>query len=107
MNEIVSARTMASPRQTIRNKAACGTCAYWQIVAERSRDGYQDEGICRRRAPSAVPSADVCDQGEDAGGGRGLSAAWPRTFAEDDWCGEYRVFTVLGGRERVASAGAK
>lgn len=100
MNEIVSARTMASPRQTIRNKAACGTCAYWQIVTERSRDGYQDEGLCRRRAPVAMPSSDVAYDGTDGGGQQGLAAAWPRTFAESDWCGDWRVLSDLGGRDR-------
>ena len=74
----------------------CGACRYWQLAVDRSAEGYQDEGLCRRWAPIPVPSRDV-DYGDshvqmapiDKGGDSpGILVAWPRT-CEEDWCGEW------------------
>jgi len=70
-------------------KGACGLCVYWDLIRERKDEGLQDEGLCRRRAPVAIASADIDFEGEDASGVVGLLAAWPRTFGLD-WCGDYR-----------------
>ena len=86
--------------RAIARKAACGTCVYWQLVTSRSADGYQDEGLCRRRAPSAIPSTGVCGDGQGVGGEQGLLTAWPRTFSEGDWCGEWKVRGEYAGRSR-------
>ena len=79
---------------------ACGCCAYWDRVAVRGDEGFQDEGLCRRHPPVAIPSLEVGDNGNDPTGVRGLIAAWPRTFGESDWCGEYHGTFDLAGREQ-------
>ena len=86
--------------QPIEKKATCGTCVYWQLVNSRSDEGYQDEGLCRRRAPAAIPSASVTYDGQDAGGQQALLTAWPHTCGESDWCGEWRVHGEYAGRNR-------
>ena len=86
--------------RAIERKATCGTCVFWQLVSNRSDDGYQDEGLCRRRAPSAIPSTGICSDGQDMGGEQGLLTAWPRTFCESDWCGEWKVRGEYAGRNR-------
>ena len=83
---------------TARKPGTCETCAFWEQVVDRSDEGCQSEGLCRKRAPSATPRPDVHD-GRDAGGAQGMFAAWPRTFAESDWCGEWTVISEFGGRQ--------
>ena len=84
--------------KTIRGRSACEHCVYWErLELERPFIEAQDEGLCRRQAPIAIPSRSISDAGEDDGGVQGLIAAWPRTFQED-WCGEYRCVSDLRGR---------
>ena len=78
----------------------CCHCVYWQMVLQRSELGLQDEGLCRRRAPSAIPCSHLNTDGQDATGEQGLLTAWPRTFGESDWCGDYKAQGKFGGRER-------
>lgn len=78
----------------------CCDCVFWQIVLNRSIEGFQDEGLCRRRAPAAIPCSRLSTDGQDATGEQGMLAAWPRTFGESDWCGDYKVRGEFGGRER-------
>lgn len=85
-------------RRTMEDRASCGSCAYWVLEHDKSDDGYQNEGICRRRAPVALPSVDVTSDGTSPGGVYGLLAAWPRTFAED-WCGDHGTRADYGGRK--------
>jgi hypothetical protein len=85
----------------IGQKASCGCCCYWVKVRDRSTEGYQSEGVCRRRAPIAIPSPHVLDDGTDAAGETGLLTAWPRTFDESDWCGEYVCTADLRGIDRL------
>ena len=82
-----------------RKSGTCDPCTFWEQVVDRSDEGYQSEGLCRRRAPSAIPRPDVMHDGSDAGGSQGMFAAWPRTFAESDWCGEWTVISEYGGRQ--------
>ena len=91
---------MSPVLHAIERKAVCGTCVFWQLATSRSDDGYQDEGLCRRRAPSAIPSTSICSDGQDMGGEQGLLTAWPRTFSESDWCGEWKVRGEYAGRNR-------
>jgi len=83
----------------MRRKGACAECVFWERVAER--DYWQDEGVCRRRAPTAVPSSAIADDGEAKDGHYGLLAAWPRTFAETDWCGEFVCRDDVAGRDKT------
>lgn len=76
---------------------ACGCCAYFERE-KPVEDGYQEEGICRRRAPVAIASKIVDRSGESAERIYGHIAAWPRVFGETDWCGDYVVKRDLGGR---------
>lgn len=76
----------------ISNRGNCGGCCFWSVQdVDDHDDDYQVEGICRRRAPVAIPSPEVSDDGEDVRGRYGLTAAWPRTFGETDWCGDYQI----------------
>lgn len=89
------------------DNGSCVTCRYWQHVVERSAEGYQDEGLCRRRAPSPVPSRDV-DYGATApidkgGDSPGIVVAWPRTF-EEDWCGEWVRSDRIAGQVKANDA---
>lgn len=83
-----------------RRRGTCETCAFWELVVDRTGEGYQNEGLCRRRAPTATPRPDVTYRGTDAAGAQGMFTAWPRTFAESDWCGEWSVVVEFGGRRR-------
>ncbi len=76
----------------------CFTCVWWQLVVDRSPEGYQDEGLCRRHPPVAVASPRISDAGTDAMGAPGFVAAWPRTFSESDWCGDYKTTADIAGR---------
>lgn len=69
---------------------SCAFCTYWQLVVERSGEGFQDEGICRYNPPIAIPSIELSEKGDDPSGDRGVLTAWPRTFSESDWCSKYR-----------------
>lgn len=82
----------------IERRARCAHCVYWDMVADRSIEEYQNEGLCRRRAPVAVASGEVNDVGADESGRAGAIAAWPRTFSESDWCGDYRGEDDVRGR---------
>ena len=84
-----------------RRHGTCETCAFWERIVDREQEGCQSEGLCRRRAPSATPRPDIIYDGRDADGAHGMFAAWPRTFAESDWCGEWTVFSEYGGRPRL------
>ena len=86
------------PKTPRRRHGTCETCAFWELVVDRTGEGYQSEGLCRRRAPAATPRPDVTYRGTDAAGAQGMFAAWPRTFAESDWCGEWSVVVERGGR---------
>ena len=86
--------------QSAEMNGNCCHCVYWQMVLDRSGEGYQDEGLCRRRAPSAIPCGRLNTDGQDATGEQGMLAAWPRTFGESDWCGDFKVRGEFGGRER-------
>lgn len=79
---------------------ACGTCGYWQLVKSRNEEGYEDEGVCRRRSPIGVPSPDLMQDGRDESGVYGMTVAWPRTFAESDWCGEFKIAEDIRGKEK-------
>lgn len=93
---------MGIPRHILR-RGSCYTCMFWQLVIERDFMEFQDEGICRRQAPVAIPSRSVSDAGEDEEGLQGLVTAWPRTFQED-WCGEYRAAADVRGRNSDENA---
>ena len=78
----------------------CGDCCYWSSMNNSS-------GLCRIRAPQAVPSVrvqahPVCEGVEAAVPVavykvlRGTLAIWPHTGSED-WCGEFHQGTRLGG----------
>lgn len=86
--------------RAIGDQASCGSCCYWQLVVDRSVDEMQNEGLCRRRAPVGFASRDVQADGTDPSGERGLLVSWPRTFAEDDWCGEFTARGDFRGIER-------
>ena len=88
------------PTSSGRRHGTCETCAFWEMVVDRREEGYQSEGLCRRSAPTATPRPDIIHDGRDAAGAHGMFAAWPRTFAESDWCGEWTVVTEFGGRRR-------
>lgn len=77
----------------------CQSCAFWQLTADRTAEGYQNEGICRRHPPIAMPSTQIDPLGHTPAGGVGLIVAWPRTFGEEDWCGEYQADKNSGGKE--------
>jgi hypothetical protein len=79
----------------IGRRGNCGSCVYWEKVHQE--DEMQAEGICRRRAPIGVPSEYIQDNGKDPSGKYGLTTAWPRTFEEEDWCGEFVLKAFLGG----------
>jgi hypothetical protein len=85
----------------------CGACRYWQLVSDKSADEYQSEGLCRRRAPVALPSkhVDYSDKAESAiekgADDPGLLTAWPRTFEESDWCGDWEHRADLDGQPKV------
>ncbi len=70
--------------------STCGECAYWERTRSRDAEQMEDEGLCRRRAPVAIGSADILPDGQGAEGIAGLLAAWPRTFQDADWCGDFR-----------------
>jgi hypothetical protein len=62
----------------------------------------QDEGLCRRHAPTAIPSTEISYDGDPLSGEPGLLAAWPRTCEETDWCGDFVVRADLDmGRENL------
>lgn len=86
---------------TIGRKAACGTCSYWEKIADRSADECEDEGLCRRHAPVAIASVSMLYDGTDASGEKGHLVAWPRTFADSDWCGDFALRADLLGRLRI------
>jgi hypothetical protein len=90
---------MSIPRHVLR-RGSCWTCVFWQNVPiDRPFTDFQEEGLCRRRAPTGIPSRSVSDAGEDETGIQGLVTAWPRTFQED-WCGEYRAACDVRGRDK-------
>lgn len=83
----------------VSKTGSCLTCCYFELTRERTKwEGYQDEGICRRNAPIAIPSTFVTDNGTDPSGEYGILAAWPRVFAEADWCGQYQAEKDFRGR---------
>ncbi|NCY25076.1 MAG: hypothetical protein EBX37_09475 [Alphaproteobacteria bacterium] len=88
-----------------RQTGSCETCTFWEQVVDRTYEGYQSEGLCRRRAPAAVPRPDVLHDGRDVDGAQGMFTAWPRTFAESDWCGEWTVVSEYGGRHSLKVVG--
>lgn len=90
---------MSIPRH-IRRRGSCYTCIFWQKLLDRDDWDFQSEGICRRNAPVPIPSRSVSDAGEDEEGFQGLITAWPRTFADSDWCGQYRTASDVRGREK-------
>ena len=69
------------------NGGLCETCEFWFFDAKKD-EGFQREGVCRRRAPVAIPSELVDGAGDGIEGKQGLTAAWPRTF-EEDFCGDH------------------
>lgn len=80
----------------------CGGCFYWDIENDRSGDGYQDEGVCRKRSPSPIPSDKINYLGENKNrDSPGYFVAWPITFGESDWCGEFVVDPDLAGKPKV------
>lgn len=84
-----------------RPYGACGECAFWDkalsLVQRRDEDRMQHEGLCRRGPPMAMPSPLVADDGMLAANGEeGMLVLWPRTFAESDWCGEWRSRDTFG-----------
>lgn len=89
-------------------KESCCACRFWELVRDRTEEGYQDEGLCRRQAPVAIGSPHVRydgkEGGADGGADVGLLTAWPRTFGDSDWCGEWQVATDLGGRSKEEEA---
>jgi hypothetical protein len=88
-----------------RTRGTCVTCAHWELVVDRAGEGCQDEGLCRRRAPVAVPRPDIMYDGRDADGAQGMFTAWPRTFADSDWCGDWTVISEYGGRHSLNDNG--
>lgn len=78
----------------------CGACCYW------SPHGG-DTGLCRIRAPIAVPAVNVetrpipeTDEAPASSVDKVFAskrlAIWPLTGAAD-WCGEFRQGDMLGG----------
>lgn len=67
--------------------ASCETCRFWK------HSGTHDEarGLCRRHAPHPpfLPQSH-----EDAD--REWIPMWPVTYADIDWCGEYRKIGGAG-----------
>jgi hypothetical protein len=82
------------------NGSNCFACRYWQQTGKENPD-YQNEGICRRNAPIAIGSTAIDGDGDEpTSDKRGLLAAWPRTFGESDWCGEWRPAKLHDGRSK-------
>lgn len=80
---------------------ACGTCYFWELQNERTGEGYQNEGVCRKRPPSPIPSDKINFLGENENrDGPGYFVAWPITFEESDWCGEFVVNPEWGGKPK-------
>jgi hypothetical protein len=80
------------------SKENCCTCLYWQMVKNRSAEGFQDEGLCRRNPPVAIPHTKLLSDGAGPDGVEGMLCAWPRTFGESDWCGEWKCHPEYAGR---------
>ena len=77
----------------------CCVCNYWELTKRRGEEGYQDEGICRRRAPVGIASPDISSEGKDSVGEYGMFVAWPKTF-ELDFCGDYESKADVRGKEK-------
>src|SRR5690348_4774080 len=79
-------------------EASCLACEFWELILSRHEEGFQDEGLCRRNAPMPISSERIGGDGTAQDGTEGWFVAWPRTFAQSDWCGQYVPKTYFGGR---------
>lgn len=88
------------------DKGCCAVCRFWETTANREAEGYQNEGICRRRAPIGIPTLLVDESGMARNDTTyGATVGWPKTF-EEDWCGEWECRSDLRGKYKTKATEA-